>query len=121
MECKGKLLTEEQVDKLQFMIHNYYKKGMDICSCDVERVLGRTEMGLTKLELAIVIGSFVESLGTEGLENCVDEHTLKRLDEEAGKINYNSSPKQMYEAGISAVNKIIQGILKEEQSPPLKK
>ncbi|PEN09679.1 hypothetical protein [Bacillus pseudomycoides] len=39
MECNGKLLTEEQVDKLQFMIHNYYKKSRDICSCDVERVL----------------------------------------------------------------------------------
>lgn len=76
-------------------------------------------MELTKLEMAIVIGSFIESLGTEGFENCADEHTLKRLDEEAEKINYNSSPKQMYEAGISVVNKIIQGIL-EEQSPPLK-
>ncbi|EOW9529885.1 hypothetical protein ACO11K_003649 [Bacillus cytotoxicus] len=39
MRCKDKLLTEEQVDMLQFMINNYYKKGMDICSCDVERVL----------------------------------------------------------------------------------
>ncbi|PEA86649.1 hypothetical protein [Bacillus thuringiensis] len=39
MGCKGQLLTEEQVDRLQFMIHNHYKKNMDICSCDVERVL----------------------------------------------------------------------------------
>ncbi|EOP94823.1 hypothetical protein MYW48_23140 [Bacillus cereus] len=120
MECKGKLLTEEQVDELSFMVHNYYNKDIGICSYDVERVLGRTEVGLTKLELAIVIGAFVESLGTEGFETCVDEHTLKRLDEEVEKLNYNSSPKQMYEAGISAVNKIIQGII-EEQSPPLKK
>lgn len=77
-------------------------------------------MELTKLELAIVIGAFVKSLGTKELLNCVDEHTLKQLDEEAGKITYNSSPKQFHEAGISAVNKIIQGLLEKEQSPPLK-
>lgn len=74
---------------------------------------------LTKLELAIVIGAFVESLGTKELLNCVDEHTLKQLDEEAGKINYNSTPKQFHEAGISAVNKIIQGFLEKKQSPHL--
>ncbi|MEG7339132.1 hypothetical protein V6E27_10890 [Bacillus cereus] len=39
MKCNGKPLTERQIDMLQFMINNYYKKNMNICSCDVERVL----------------------------------------------------------------------------------
>ncbi|PGZ44109.1 hypothetical protein COE56_30505 [Bacillus anthracis] len=39
MKCNGKVLTEQQVDTLQYMIHNYYNKGIDICSCDVERAL----------------------------------------------------------------------------------
>ncbi|MDO6631775.1 hypothetical protein [Bacillus thuringiensis] len=121
MGCNGQLLTEEQVDMLQFMIHNHYKKNMDICSCDVERVLGRTEIGLTKLELAIVIAAFVKSLGVEELAQCVDEHTLKRLNEEAEKVNYNSSPKEVHEAVISAIKKMIQGLLKEKQSPHLQK
>ncbi|WP_142399121.1 hypothetical protein [Bacillus thuringiensis] len=39
MKYNRNLLTEEQVNMLHFMIDNYYKKSMDICSCDVERVL----------------------------------------------------------------------------------
>ncbi|WP_410976580.1 hypothetical protein [Bacillus cereus] len=42
-ECNGKSLTKEQIDMLEFMIYNYYKKNMDICSCDVERVLKMKE------------------------------------------------------------------------------
>ncbi|MGY2609494.1 hypothetical protein [Bacillus pretiosus] len=45
-ECNGKSLTEEQIDMLQFMINNYYKKNMNICSCDVERVLKMTGKGM---------------------------------------------------------------------------
>ncbi|PFQ01467.1 hypothetical protein [Bacillus cereus] len=41
--CNGKPLTKEQVGFLEFMIHNYYKKNMDICSCDVERVLKKED------------------------------------------------------------------------------
>lgn len=37
-ECKRKLLFEEQVDMLQFMINNYYKKNRDIYSYDEESV-----------------------------------------------------------------------------------
>lgn len=44
-ECNGKSLTKEQIDMLEFMIYNYCKKGMDICSCDVERVLKMKEKG----------------------------------------------------------------------------
>ncbi|PFP72629.1 hypothetical protein COJ99_07180 [Bacillus cereus] len=42
-KCNGKPLTKEQVGFLEFMIHNYYKKNMDICSCDVERVLKKED------------------------------------------------------------------------------
>ncbi|HDR7659864.1 hypothetical protein COM08_15195 [Bacillus wiedmannii] len=45
-ECNGKPLTEEQIDMLQFMINNYYKKNMNICSCDVERVLKMKGKGM---------------------------------------------------------------------------
>ncbi|MBE3643175.1 hypothetical protein IMZ78_12835 [Bacillus anthracis] len=44
-ECNGNPLTEEQIDMLQFMINNYYKKNMNICSCDVERVLKKKDKG----------------------------------------------------------------------------
>lgn len=39
MKCKGKLLTEEQIDKLSFLVHKYYNEGIDICSCNFEQVL----------------------------------------------------------------------------------
>ncbi|WP_141559600.1 hypothetical protein [Bacillus thuringiensis] len=42
-ECDGKPLTNEQIGMLEFMIHNYYKKDMDICLCDVERVLKKKD------------------------------------------------------------------------------
>lgn len=42
-ECNGKPLTKEQIDMLEFMIYNYYKKDMDICLCDVERVLKKKD------------------------------------------------------------------------------
>ncbi|PFP88681.1 hypothetical protein COK02_18335 [Bacillus cereus] len=114
MECKGKMLTKKQVDTLQFMINNYSKHHMSICSCDVERVLGRKEIELTKLEMAIVIAAFVKSLSVETLSQCVDEHTLRQLNEEAEKVNYNSSPKEVHEAVISAINKMIQDLLKDK-------
>ncbi|AXY05502.1 hypothetical protein CUC43_00470 [Bacillus thuringiensis LM1212] len=44
-KCNGKPLTERQIDMLQFMINNYYKKNMNICSCDVERVLIKKDKG----------------------------------------------------------------------------
>lgn len=71
-------------------------------------------MELTKLEMAIVIAAFVKSLGVKELSQCVDEHTLKRLNEEAEKVNYNSSPKEVHEAVISAINKMIQDLLKDK-------
>ncbi|PFH81658.1 hypothetical protein COI81_29010 [Bacillus cereus] len=114
MQCKGKVLTEEKVGMLQFMIDNYYHKNMDICSCDVQRLLGRKEMELTKLEMAIVIAAFVKSLSVETLSQCVDEHTLRQLNEEAEKVNYNSSPKEVHEAVISAINKMIQNLLQDK-------
>ncbi|WP_144519810.1 hypothetical protein [Bacillus thuringiensis] len=42
-QCSGKPLTKEQIGILEFMIYNHYKKGMDICSCDVERVLKKKD------------------------------------------------------------------------------
>lgn len=44
-KCDGKPLTKEQIGILEFMIYNYYKKDMDICSCDVERVLKKKDKG----------------------------------------------------------------------------
>ncbi|MDM5189366.1 hypothetical protein QUF99_19260 [Bacillus sp. DX4.1] len=67
MECNSKVSTEEQVNMLQFMINNYYKKSMDICSCDVERLLKRKEIELTKLEKAIVISAMLTSLDEKEL------------------------------------------------------
>ncbi|MEC0037739.1 hypothetical protein P4L29_25590 [Bacillus cereus] len=48
MQCNGKVLNKEQVDKIQFMINNYSNKGMDICTCDVERVLNKQYMKTNK-------------------------------------------------------------------------
>ncbi|MCC2442052.1 hypothetical protein [Bacillus paranthracis] len=110
MKCNGKTLSENQISMLHFMINNYYKKNMDVCSCDVERVLGRNEMGLTKLESAIVVGAFVQSLGDECLENSEDNHQLEQLVGEIEKVVDNSTPKQMREAGAKVLDKFIHNL-----------
>jgi len=72
-------------------------------------------MELTKLEIAIVIGAFVQGLGDEVLKNSTDNHLLKQLDKELEKIINNSTPNQMIEAGESVVGKFISKLLEDKE------
>lgn len=112
MECNGKLLTEEQIDRLQFMLNNYYKKSMDICSCDVERVLNKKEVELTKVEKAIVIATILHAIDEEELEEYVELEKLLPLIKVLDGLYENTTPKVKKEATVSLINKLIDDFLK---------
>ncbi|MDA2038587.1 hypothetical protein PDN58_14390 [Bacillus cereus] len=71
-------------------------------------------MQLTKLEIAIVLGAFVQGLGEEGINNN-ESKLLKQLEDKLDEIVNNSTPNQMKEAGESVVNKFILGLLEEKK------
>lgn len=75
-------------------------------------------MELSKLEMAIVLGAFVQGLGEEVLKSNGDNRLLKQLDEELEKIVNNSTPNQMMEAGTSVVDKFIRGLFEEDVQKP---
>ncbi|MCX9101059.1 hypothetical protein OKT77_15870 [Bacillus anthracis] len=71
-------------------------------------------MQLTKLEMAIVLGAFVQGLGEEAINNN-ESKLLKQLEDKLDEIVNNSTPNQMKEAGESVVNKFILGLLEEKK------
>lgn len=71
-------------------------------------------MKLTKLEMAIVLGAFVQGLGEEAINNN-ESKLLKQLEDKLDEIVNNSTPNQMKEAGESVVNKFILGLLEEKK------
>ncbi|MFJ8119547.1 hypothetical protein [Bacillus mycoides] len=71
-------------------------------------------MELTKLEMAIVLGAFVQGLGEEVINNN-ESKLLKQLEDKLDEIVNNSTPNQMKEAGESVVNKFILGLLEEKK------
>ncbi|WP_242270992.1 hypothetical protein [Bacillus cereus group sp. BfR-BA-01425] len=85
-------------------------------------------MELSKLEIAIAIGAFIQGLGEEVLNNNNNESkVLKQIEDELAEILSNSTLNQIQEAGESVLNKLIQGLFKEtnqdqeEPIPPYKK
>ncbi|PER27201.1 hypothetical protein CN485_20120 [Bacillus cereus] len=77
-------------------------------------------MELSKLEIAITIGAFIQGLGEEVLNNN-ESKLLNQLEDELAEILSNSTLNQLHEAGESVVNKLIQSLFEEEQAPPLTK
>lgn len=83
-------------------------------------------MELSKLEIAIAIGAFIQGLGEEVLNNN-ESKLLKQIEDELAKILSNSTLNQIQEAGESVLNKLFQNLLKEtdqdqeEPIPPYKK
>ncbi|MGR2746470.1 hypothetical protein [Bacillus sp. N6] len=77
-------------------------------------------MELSKLEIAIAIGAFINGLGEQEL-NKNGNDLLKQLEDELANILSNSTLNQMQEAGESVLTKLIHSLLEEEQSPPLTK
>lgn len=71
-------------------------------------------MELTKLEMAIVLGAFVQGLGEEAINNN-ESKLLKQLEDKLDELVNNSTPNQMKEAGESVVNKFILGLLEEKK------
>ncbi|KAA0762990.1 hypothetical protein [Bacillus sp. SH5-2] len=82
-------------------------------------------MELTKLEIAIILGAFVQGLGEEALTKGND--SLKELEKELDKVVSNSTLNQMKEASESVIEKLIHSLLEEnnqkqkETIPPIKK
>jgi hypothetical protein len=74
-------------------------------------------MELTKLEKVIVISTFVQGLGEEFLENSKNNHSLKQLLWEIEKVFSNSTPNQMREAAGSVLDKFINDLIEENNSP----
>ncbi|PGC51556.1 hypothetical protein COM24_17660 [Bacillus toyonensis] len=74
-------------------------------------------MELTKLEKVIVISTFVQGLGEEFLENSENNHSLRQLLREIEKVFSNSTPNQMREAVGSVLDKFINDLIEENNSP----
>ncbi|AIM33327.1 hypothetical protein DF16_orf04912 [Bacillus thuringiensis serovar kurstaki str. YBT-1520] len=130
MQCNGKVLNKEQVDKLQFMINNYSNKGMDICTCDVERVLNKQYMKLTKLEKAIALSIVFNAIDTKELDGHVSKEklsdVLKIIEALKEEIDADKELEEEKEAHLNIINKLIDSLLAEknqeqkEPSPPFK-
>lgn len=86
-------------------------------------------MELTKLEIAIILGAFVQGLGEEALTKGNDslKELEKELEKELDKVVSNSTLNQMKEASESVIEKLIHSLLEEnnqeqkETIPPIKK
>ncbi|HDR6822387.1 TPA: hypothetical protein QCV77_006022 [Bacillus thuringiensis] len=74
-------------------------------------------MELSKLEMAIVLGAFVQGLGEEAINNN-ENKLLEQLEDKLDEIVNNSTPNQMKEAGESVVSKFILGLLEEDVQKP---
>ena len=74
-------------------------------------------MELSKLEMAIAIGAFIQGLG-EGVLNNNESKLLKQLEDELAKILSNSTLNQIQEAGESVLNKLIQNLFEENNQQP---
>ncbi|MDZ5609606.1 hypothetical protein U2I54_21740 [Bacillus pseudomycoides] len=107
MECNGKLLTEEQVDKLQFMINNYNNKNMDICSCDVKRSLGNKGLELTKLEKAIALSIAFNAIDNKELKGHVSTEKIPSLIKMFEELQKDITPEEEKEILINLINKLI--------------
>ncbi|AIM28456.1 hypothetical protein DF16_orf00040 [Bacillus thuringiensis serovar kurstaki str. YBT-1520] len=130
MQCNGKVLNKEQVDKIQFMLNNYSNKGMDICTCDVERVLNKQYMKLTKLEKAIALSIVFNAIDTKELDGHVSKEklsdVLKVIEALKEEIDADKELEEEKEAHLNIINKLIDSLLAEknqeqkEPSPPFK-
>ncbi|MBU4640083.1 hypothetical protein [Bacillus toyonensis] len=131
MGCNGKSLTKEQIDKLQFMINNYSNKGMTICTCDVERVLNKKDMELTKLEKAVALSIVFNAIDSKELGGHVSKEklsdVLKVFEALKEEIDADKELEEEKEAHLNIINKLIDNILAEknqeqkEPSPPFQK
>ncbi|MEM5660866.1 hypothetical protein AAHB62_10345 [Bacillus cereus] len=72
-------------------------------------------MQFSKLEMAIVIGAFLQGYDEEVLNNKEDSQLLEQLEVELENVVNNSTPNQMKEAAESVVSKFIHGLLEEKQ------
>ncbi|PEU82150.1 hypothetical protein CN386_08050 [Bacillus cereus] len=70
-------------------------------------------MELTKLEKAVMIGTFITALGKEELDFCTDEFSLEHLEIELEEILDDCTLKQIITAGRSGMNKLILELLEE--------
>lgn len=69
-------------------------------------------MKLTKIEKAMIITTFMTSLGKTELEVLIDECEFEKLEIELDEIlNENVTLTQMIEAGRSGIHKIIQDFI----------
>ncbi len=84
-------------------------------------------MELSKLEIAIVLGVFIQGLGDEVPNNNNANDLFKQLAEEMDKVFSNSTLNQIKEANESVIDKFVHGLLEEnnqeqkEPIPPYKK
>ncbi|MEK4418413.1 hypothetical protein LW858_29730 (plasmid) [Bacillus cereus] len=71
-------------------------------------------MELTQLERAMIVTTFMASLGKVELETLINEFTFEQLEIELEEIlNEDITLAQMIEAGRSGIHKIIQDLLGE--------
>ncbi|MEM5659930.1 hypothetical protein AAHB50_31955 [Bacillus toyonensis] len=71
--------------------------------------------GLTKLEKILTLSAFASGISNEELEKCVGDDLIEQLDEVIEDMFNNSTPKQMKEAGRSAISKVTRSLLKDNE------
>ncbi|PGU29644.1 hypothetical protein COD66_23350 [Bacillus cereus] len=84
-------------------------------------------MELSKLEKAINVGTILNAINNDKLQEYVDLDKLPSLVKVINKMNKRTTPEEKEKAITSLVNKLVDDFLKEinqeeiKQSPPLKK
>ncbi|HDR6714004.1 TPA: hypothetical protein QCV60_006555, partial [Bacillus thuringiensis] len=104
---------------------------MDICTCDVERVLNKQYMKLTKLEKAIALSIVFNAIDTKELDGHVSKEklsdVLKVIEALKEEIDADKELEEEKEAHLNIINKLIDSLLAEknqeqkEPSPPFQK
>ena len=72
-------------------------------------------MRLTKLEKAIALGTILNSIGVDDIEEYVDLETLPLIVEVLDEFHRNTTPKAKKEADVSLINKLIDDLLKRKR------
>ncbi|PEF84916.1 hypothetical protein CON51_24325 [Bacillus thuringiensis] len=72
-------------------------------------------MQLTKLEKAIVLGTILNSIGVNDVEDYVELESLRPVVKVLNRLNKRTKPEEKKEAITGLINKLIDDLLKSKE------
>ncbi|MDC7971736.1 MULTISPECIES: hypothetical protein [Bacillus] len=73
------------------------------------------EMELTKLEKAIILGTILNSIGVDDIEEYVDLETLPPIIEVLDEFHRSTTPRAKKEADVSLISKLMDDLLNSKE------